>query len=349
VAAAVTVDSLAAVTKTNDNIITVKSKGYEDVSVDVTDLEIKPEEKGRSHSLVRGVVKGFRDRGYAVGGFTATTTSDVFKGAGMSSSASFEVLISQILNEFYNHCLIRPVERAIISQYAENVYFGKPSGLMDQSAIALGGISFIDFKDEKFPVVKKLDFKFDGVSAVVINCGGDHSDLTKCYAEIKSDMEAVARFFGEKKLRSVDEKAFYSSFKQLYEATGGRAVLRAKHFFDEDARVLALVKAVKRADEAGFMKIINASGRSSSEYLKNLYPEGDGKMPVPFGLAAVEKMGVLASRVHGGGFAGTILVFVKTADLKNFVNKANKIFGKENVYAVGIRKEGAAKILDINI
>lgn len=345
-AAAVTVDTLAAVSKNDTGIITVKSKGYPDVVVNAADVTMHPEEKGTSDALVRGVLKGFKDRGYAIGGFDATTESDVFKGAGMSSSASFEVLVSEILNDYYNGGNITPVEKAVVSQYAENVYFGKPSGLMDQSAIALGGVSFIDFKDTKNPVVKKQKWSFQDVSVAVINCGGDHCDLTPNYAAIKSDMESAAKYFGADKLRFVDEKKFYNSLGEMKKTLSGRAILRAMHFFEENKRVFDLVKALKAGDEGKVFDIINASGQSSSEKLKNLYPEGAAEMPIPLALAVVKGTeGVVAARVHGGGFAGTILTFVKNEQIAAFKKKMSALYGAENVYIVGIRPTGTEKIL----
>lgn len=346
IAAAVTVDTLAVVSKNDDNIIIIKSRGYEDVEVNLADIKKREEEKGTSAALVKGVIKGFLDRGYAVGGFYATTVSDVFKGAGMSSSASFEVLVSEILNDYYNGGVISAVEKAIISQYAENEYFGKPSGLMDQSAIALGGVSFIDFKDPKNPLVKKLDWNFPGVSAVVINCGGDHSDLTKDYADIRSDMESVAGFFNEKILRFVDENEFYNSLNLIKEKIGGRAIMRAMHYFEENRRVKEIAAAAEKGDKQRVFALIRESGLSSALKLKNLYPEGDAMQNIPLALSIAEnREGVIACRVHGGGFAGTILTFVEDEYLENFVSYMSGLYGKENVFAVGVRQSGAVKIL----
>lgn len=243
-AAAVSVDLLAAVTPLGGTQVVIASAGYPVVEIDLSDLSVREEEKGGSAALVRGVAKALTDRGYAVGGFYATTVSDVFKGAGMSSSASFEVLVAEIFNEFYNGGRIDPVQKAIISQYAENVYFGKPSGLMDQSAISIGGVAYIDFENPSTPKVQKLDWNFPDTSAVVVNCGGDHSDLTPQYAAIREEMEAVAGYFGKEKLRFVPEEEFVKALPALKKVFSGRALLRAMHYFGENDRVDALKAAV---------------------------------------------------------------------------------------------------------
>lgn len=344
-AAAVSVDMLAAVTPTADRRIIVDSLGYPYVEVDIGDLRLKPEEEGTSTALVKGVCKGFIDRGYAIGGFRVTAVSDVFKGAGMSSSASYEVLIAEILSDLYNEDKVGAVEKAIISQYAENVYFGKPSGLMDQSAVAIGGVSYIDFEDTSNPKVEKLDWNFDDTSAFVVNCGGDHCDLTPQYSAIKSEMEKVAKIFGQYKLRFVEVGEFYSSLKELKEKVSGRAILRAMHYFEENERVEALREAIKDEDEDVAYAIITASGKSSYEKLQNVYPESDPSEPIPLALALCEAYdGVRAFRVHGGGFAGTILAFVDNYASDEFSAYMSDIFGKQNVHALKIRNVGACRV-----
>lgn len=344
-AAAVSVDLLAAVTKTNDNIVVIDSLGYPIVKVDLNDLDVNKDEFGDASALVRGVAKGFLDRGYKIGGFIATTTSDVFKGAGMSSSAAFELLVSEIFNVYYNDECVNPIEKAIISQFAENVYFGKPSGLMDQSAISFGGISHIDFKNPQKPIAEKVEWPFDDVSVAVVNCGGDHANLTPEYASIRSEMESVANFFNEKTLREVDEKIFYEKLSELKGAVNGRAILRAIHFFEENKRVRNVYRALKESSKKEVFKGINDSGNSSYKLLQNCYPENDHMQTIPLALAIAEKApGVMASRVHGGGFAGTILVFVKTSKMNNFIKEMTKFFGSENVYDLKIRNLGVTKL-----
>ncbi len=343
--AAVSVDLLACVTPLKEEKIVVKSLGYPVVEVDIRDLDIHEEEKGGSFALVRGVCKAFKDRGYNIGGFYATTVSDVFKGAGMSSSASFEVLVSVILDNLYNGDSISAVEKAIISQYAENVYFGKPSGLMDQSAIALGGVSYIDFKDPSNPQVEKLEWDFDDSTVFVVNCGGDHCKLTPQYAAIREEMEAIAKEFGEEKLRFVNENEFFMSIPELKNKFSGRAILRAMHYFDENARVEALREAIRNGDEDLAYSIITESGISSYQKLQNCYAEGDPSEPIPLALAICQEIeGVLAYRVHGGGFAGTILAFVENECADNFHTSMAYIFGDENVYRLKIRNEGGTRL-----
>lgn len=343
--AAVSVDLLACVTPLAEDKIIVKSLGYPVVEVDISDLEIHEEEKGGSFALVRGVCKAFKDRGYKIGGFYATTVSDVFKGAGMSSSASFEVLVSAILDNLYNGDSISAVEKAIISQYAENVYFGKPSGLMDQSAIALGGVSYIDFKDPANPQVEKLDWDFDDSTVFVVNCGGDHCNLTPQYAAIREEMEGVAKEFGQEKLRFVDEDEFYMSIPELKNKFSGRAILRAMHYFEENARVEVLREAIRNGDEELAYSVITDSGISSYQKLQNCYAEGDPSETIPLALALCQEAeGVLAYRVHGGGFAGTILAFVENDSADDFNNYMALVFGDENVYRLKIRNEGGTRL-----
>ncbi len=343
--AAVSVDLLACVTPLDEQKIVVKSLGYPVVEVDISDLSIHEEEKGGSFALVRGVCKAFKDRGYNIGGFYATTVSDVFKGAGMSSSASFEVLVSAILDNLYNGDSISAVEKAIISQYAENVYFGKPSGLMDQSAIALGGVSFIDFKDPSAPMVEKLDWNFDDTTVFVVNCGGDHCNLTPQYAAIREEMEAIAKEFGEEKLRFVNEDEFYMSIPSLKDKFSGRAILRAMHYYEENERVELLREAIRSGDEELAYDIISASGISSYQKLQNCYAEGDPSEPIPLALALCGALeGVMAYRVHGGGFAGTILAFVENDSADDFHDFMAHTFGDSNVYRLKIRNEGGTRL-----
>ncbi len=345
VAAAVSIDTIAVVTPIAEKKIVVKSVGYPEVVVDITDLSVHKDEEGTSFALVRGVLNAFVQRGYNIGGFKTTTTSDVFKGAGMSSSASFEVLTTAILNYYYNDDKIDAVERAIISQYAENVYFGKPSGLMDQASISIGGVSYMNFKDNEHPIVKKLEWNFDNCSAVVINCGGDHCDLTPEYAAIKEEMQAIAAYFGVEKLGYINAETFYSKLAELKLKFSGRAIMRAIHFYEENNRVHNFAAAVAANDLAKVMQLVTESGESSYKMLQNCYVSGDSEQPIPLGLAIVgTEDGVLAKRVHGGGFAGTILTFVDNKYLDKYVANMSDYYGKENVFAVKIRSYGSYKL-----
>ncbi len=342
--ASISVDTVACVTPLEGKVV-VASIGYPEVVVDLNDLEANSEEYGSSEALVRGVLAYYKQNGYKIGGFAATTSSDVFKGAGVSSSASFEVLICEILNKMYNGGVIDKITKAKAAHYAESIYFGKPCGLLDQSAISLGGVSYIDFKSTVNPKVKTMDWKFDGASIVLINTGGDHCDLTSQYADIRSEMEWVASMFHVRKLRKVKEEDFLASIPELQKKVSGRAILRAMHYFEENKRVEAGVKAVKSGNFKKFAAVINGSGQSSYELLQNCYPLGDTAQRIPLGLAVSKMNGaVKAVRVHGGGFAGTILAFVDNAGVDEYIADMKKIFGDDCVYRIGVRNEGTCKV-----
>ena len=343
--ASITVDTLGCVTPLSENRIIIASVGYPVVEVDITDLKVNTKEFGTSDALVRGVCAYFVDMGYKIGGFAATTTSDVFKGAGVSSSASFEVLVSEILNQLYNNGEIPVIEKIKASHHAESVFFGKPCGLLDQSAIALGGISYIDFKSTKNPKIEKRDWQFDDLAIVLTNTGGDHCNLTDQYAAIRQEMEAVAKEFGAKKLRKVKEADFYKALPMLKNKVSGRAILRAMHYFDENKRVDSAAKAIKQNKEKRFNDAINESGMSSYLMLQNCYPLGDVAQPIPLGINISKTIeGVKAVRVHGGGFAGTIIAYVSKEKEKEYVAKMCDIFGNKNVYSIGVRKSGTCKV-----
>ncbi len=343
--ASINVDTIACVTRRDDGYIIIESLGYPPVKVDISDLEKKADEEGDSAALVRGVCKYYVDNGYAIGGFAASTVSGVFKGAGVSSSASFELLVAEILNVEFNGGAIDKMTKAKASFYAENVYFGKPSGLLDQSAIALGGVSYIDFKSTTEPAVESIEWKFSGVDIVITNTGGDHCDLTHCYADIRKEMEQVADCLGGKTLRDIDESSFYSALPILQDKVSGRALLRAIHYFDENKRVDEGANAIKDGDLDEFAQVIASSGVSSYTMLQNCYAEEDKVQRIPLGIGLSKKCkGVKAVRVHGGGFAGTILALVDSAHTNDYVNKMSIIFGKQNVFAVNIRGDGACKV-----
>ena len=341
--AAITVDTLACVTPNDNRTVTVNSFGYAPFTVSLNVLSAVESEKGTSLALVKGVLKYFADNGYNIGGFDMTATSSVFKGAGVSSSACFEVLIAQILNVYYNDSKIEPIRLAMAAQYAENVYFGKPCGLMDQSAIALGGVSYIDFEDPTAPKVESVPWRLGNRTEIVlINCGGDHCNLTDEYAAIRTEMESIAGYFGKKTLREITREQVMENVAALYRAFGGRAVLRALHFFNENELVVRARDAVKNSDADAFLTEINATGDSSYKMLQNCYPKGDTLQPIPLAIAvARETRGLQAIRVHGGGFAGTVLAFCHPDNCADFVAEMSDIFGKENVFPIGIRNSGA--------
>jgi galactokinase len=345
VAAAISVDTLAAVTKTDNGVIRISSRGFPECIVDAHDPgEPLMADFGDASSIIKGVCRYYKDSGYKVGGFDATTVSNVFKGAGVSSSSAFEMLIAEILNALYNDSKIDNLTKATAGRYAENVYFGKPSGLMDQTAIALGGINMIDFENT-VPSYRHMTWNFQNLDIYIVNTGGDHSDLTSDYSAIRGDMNAVAAFFGKQVLREVDPKDFWKDIPALREKLPGRAVLRALHFFEENNRVEQLERAVESVDEASFLSVINASGLSSQVLLQNLHTPKDYNQPVDVGVELTKRVqGVRAVRVHGGGFAGTILAFVDKRRSKGYYDYIKSVFGEQNVFNVSIRNDGATLV-----
>lgn len=340
----VSIDIACAVQPWDKAEVLIESEGFSPFSTSLTDLEIDEKKYGTSEALLKGIIRGFKDRGYKVGGFFARMQSDILKGAGISSSAAFELLLCEIFNALYNEDKISFTECAIIGQYAENVYFGKPSGLLDQLTIARGGISMMDFK-KPFPDSYAAEWHFSDLWLVIINCGGDHCNLTGEYAAIRKEMNEVAGYFGKETLIEVDEKDFIENILPLRNKFGGRAVLRAMHFYDETKRVEDACKYLAQSEEEKFLDVINKSGLSSYTLLQNCYPAGDTEQSVPFALAVVSRdPAVVAKRIHGGGFAGTILTFVRAKDKDAYVQRMEKIFGKENVFPTTIRSAGAIQI-----
>lgn len=349
-AAAVNLDIIAVISRNEEKIIRVKSKGFAEADViDARDLAVHAKEQGRSASLIRGVAARIQQLGGTVGGFDAYTTSDVLRGSGLSSSAAFEVVIGAVLNGEYNDFRFTPVEIAQISQYAENVYFGKPSGLMDQTASSVGSAITIDFKDPQHPVVEEVAFDLSsyGLSLCITDTKGSHADLTDDYAAIRSEMEAVAAFFGKKVLREVDETEFFASIASVRAKTGDRAVLRAIHFFADCRRAQALRDAVRAGDIARFEKLIIEGGHSSFEYNQNAYSiKHPAEQGVALGVALSQH--VLgdsgAWRLQGGGFAGTIQAFVPQAKLPQYIRTMEQAFGAGSCYVLSVRNYGAVKV-----
>lgn len=343
---AISQDILAAAAKRDDGEIVIKSQGFNDITITSCDVQKRDAEIGTSAALVRGVLRALTDMGHSVGGFDAALTSDIFKGAGVSSSAAFEVLICKILSVYYLKDSLLPLEIAKAAQFAESSYFGKPCGLLDQSGIAFGGVNFIDFADTNNPEVRTLTPDFAGYSAVITNSGGDHSSLTPFYAEIKDDMHDISGYFDKKVLREVPYSTFLNHLPQLNKKYGGRAVLRAMHFYEENTRVGLAAKALAAGDMQLFLDNVNASGESSYKMLQNCYVPGEKQQGIPLALAVSKS--VLgdkgAVRVHGGGFAGTIIAFVPQDLLEEYCFAMQDIFTKENVVKVNIRSLGAVKI-----
>lgn len=348
-AGGISLDAIAVAAKNDEGVIRVKSAGYPMDTVDCSDLEVKENEMGKSQSIIRGIVARFKELGYNVGGFDATTASQVLSGSGLSSSAAFEVLVCTMLNYLYNDGKVDPVEIAKISQYSENVYFGKPCGLLDQMACSVGGFVKIDFADTSKPVVEKLDFDFgkSGYSLCIVDTKGSHSDLTDEYAAVRSEMEAVASFFGKSVLREVDKKDVLANAGAIAEKLGERAVLRALHYYGENEKVLAQAKALSKNDFESFMQQIIASGRSSYMYNQNVYTcKAPKNQPLSLALAVSEQIlsGKGAWRVHGGGFAGTIQAFVPNAMVGEYTDAMKSIFGDDACYVLAIRPFGGVEI-----
>ena len=342
--ASISVDTIACVTPLEGKII-IASIGYPVVEVDISDLNIHKEEFGKSEGLVRGVLAYYKQNGYKIGGFAATTTSDVFKGAGVSSSASFELLVAEILNVMFNDGKIDVITKAKAAHMGESDYFGKPCGLLDQSAISIGGVSYIDFKSTIEPKVEKIDWPFNDLAIVITNTGGDHCNLTGEYAAIREEMEAVAKFFHKKVLRKVKEEEFYENISKLREVVSDRAIERAIHYFNENRRVDIAKKALQKGQEKKFIDMINQSGISSLTMLQNCFPNGAVAQPIPLGIALSKQIkGVKAVRVHGGGFAGTIIAYVEKNEVQNYVKEMSKVFGDENVFHIEVRNIGACKV-----
>ena len=343
-AAAVTLDTKAAAAENNDGCIRVISEGYAPVTVRLDELEMQPEERNTTAALVRGVAAGFVRRGYGVRGFDAYVVSDVLPGSGLSSSAAFEVLIGTVINALSGGAL-SPAEIARIGQYAENEYFGKPSGLMDQTASAVGGIVAIDFADPGAPVITPVEFDFAGCgyALCIIDSRADHAELTEEYAAITNELKAVCRLFGKKHLREVDEHEFYARIAEVRRAAGDRAVLRAAHVFSENKRCAVETAALGRGDFERFLQLVMESGQSSWMYLQNVIPTGStARQELAFALLLCERLlgGRGAFRVHGGGFAGTVQAFVPVDMLENFRAGIDSVLGAGSCHVLSIRREG---------
>ena len=348
-AAAVNLDAIAAVSKRDDGIICVNSAGYTPITVDSAGHEIKDNEAGKSDALIRGVCARFKELGYNYGGFNASVTSRVLSGSGLSSSAAYEVLIGTILNYLYNDGKISAVEIAQISQYAENVYFKKPCGLMDQTACSVGGFVQIDFEDTSKPVINKVDFDIakHGYILCIVDTGGNHADLTGDYAAIRLEMNSVAEYFGKNVLRQVDEKEVFENIGEIRKKTGDRAIERAIHFYNENKRVERLANALSDGDFDEFKNIIIESGKSSYMYNQNCFTlSNPDEQPVALALCICEELlkGKGAYRVHGGGFAGTIQAFVPEAEAESFVAAMRKVFGENSCYILKVRSHGGCEI-----
>ena len=354
IAAAVNLDILAIAAKADNDKIRVKSAGFDEDVVKLSDAD-EPKKTNYFHSsaLIAGMVRAFRDRGLNVGGFVAYTQSSVFKGSGVSSSAAFEVMIGNILNHLYNDGRVSEVEIAKMAQFSENVFFGKPCGLMDQTACAVGGFITIDFADPSNPKIEKspFDLNKEGYSLCIVNTGGNHADLNEDYASVPAEMKSVARELGVEYLRDTDRETLVRKLcedKTLRLRVGDRAILRALHFFDENDRVTEQMKALDSGDTPAFLRLVRESGLSSFRFLQNVYTTKNVREQ-GLSLALCVSEDFLAarggvSRVHGGGFAGTIQAFVPNECVDEYKNLIDGVFGDGACNVLSVRKAGAVRL-----
>ena len=351
IAGSIDLDIIAVASGNDNSIIRVKSEGYDEIAVDINEYtEPKSELFGTSDAIVAGMCRGFADKGYITGGFDAYMTSSVLKGSGLSSSAAFEDMIGNIENHLYNNGQVDNVDIAKLSQYAENVFFGKPCGLMDQVACAHGGMVAIDFADTKNPIIEKMDFDLTkaGYNLCIVDTGGNHADLTDDYASIPYEMKSIAKFFGKEVLRELDPALVYSNISKLRATCGDRAILRAIHFFRENQRVKSQKASLDSRDLDTYFKLVKESGRSSFEYLQNVYTTKNvNEQGLSLALALADgylndKTG--AYRVHGGGFAGTIQAYVKKEDVEGFKTMMDAAFGEGACLILKIRQIGACRV-----
>ena len=352
IAASIDLDVIAVASKRNDNTVRIKSEGFSDDTIDLTTYTTPREDDfGTSGSIIAGMAAGFIKNGHAVGGFDAYCTSNVLKGSGLSSSAAFEDMVGNILNYSYNDGKIDNVEIAMIAQYAENVFFGKPCGLMDQVACAVGGIVAIDFADPKAPVIDKVDFDMsaNGYNLCIVNTGGNHADLTDDYAAVPAEMKSVAKLFGKDVLRGISADELIANAAKIRAEVGDRALLRALHFVSENDRVSEQKTALLGGDLDTYFENVIASGRSSYCYLQNVYTTKNVfEQGLSLALCVSEKFLAdkrAAWRVHGGGFAGTIQCYVPMQYVGEYRTLMDGIFGDGSCIVLRIRPVGATKIL----
>lgn len=349
-AASVNLDAVAVAAKNEEDVVRVKSDGHAMNVVEISELLPDESEFGHSTAMVRGVVAKIEGLGYKIGGLDCVTTSDVIGGSGLSSSAAFEVLLGTTLSYLYNDGVISAVDIAKIAQYAENVFFGKPCGLLDQMASSVGTFVTIDFESTENPKIKKVDFDFSksGHSLCIVDTGGNHSDLTDDYAAVRGEMESVAKALGKDVLREISFADFKQAVPSLLGRVSDRALLRAFHFYRENIRVEKAVSALESSNFDEFKKIINESGRSSYMYNQNVFtPKDPAEQKISLALCISEEvLGVNgAYRVHGGGFAGTIQAFVPNELLQEYKTAMEDVFGKGSCHVLIIRPVGGTRVL----
>ncbi|WP_243111328.1 galactokinase [Acutalibacter sp. 1XD8-33] len=348
-AAAIDLDIVGMARKTDTGVVRLRSVEYPRLdTVDLNDLDPRWESSG-SQALIRGICARCQKLGYQTGGFDCYTQTRVLKGSGLSSSAAFEILVVTVVSHLYNDGAIDPVTAAQIAQYAENVYFGKPSGLLDQMAASVGSVTAIDFADPAEPVIERVGFDLNayGHALCVVDTGGSHADLTSDYASIPPEMKAVAAFWGKEFLREVDETVFYDQLGEVRKAVGDRAVLRAMHFFDDDRLAHEEAEALKVGNFSGFLEMVRASGKSSVQRLQNVYSPAN---PIEQGITLAVSLSERllgrhgASRVHGGGFAGTIQAYVPFDMLDQYRAGMERVFGPGSCYVLSVRGAGGTKV-----
>jgi galactokinase len=352
IAASVDCDVIAVAAKTADGTVRIKSDGYKEDAVSITALDPKNFPQFKSIGLVAGMCDAFKKNGLTIGGLCAYTTSNVLKGSGLSSSAAFEVMVGTILNHLYNGGAVSPIDVARYAQWSENVYFGKPCGLMDQMACAVGGFVEIDFEDPAKPIVEKISFDLTGMGydLCIVNTGGNHADLNDDYASIPGEMKKVASLFGKDVLRGLTEEDLLEKASEIRKVAGDRALLRALHFVNEDARVPAIAAAMKEGDIARFLGGITTSGNSSFKYLQNVFttknPAEQGESLAIYlserALASFRLPG--ACRVHGGGFAGTMQAFVPRLYTEAFRQRIDAVMGEGSCMVMHVRPLGATRV-----
>ena len=349
-AASINLDAIAIVKPLDEAVVKIISKGYDMITVNLDNIGLMENEKETTLSLIKGVLYKMTEMGYKIGGFQAYITSDVLIGAVLSSSAAYETLIGTIISGLYNDMKVSAIEIAMIGQYAENVYFGKPCGLMDQMACSVGNLVHINFADTKKPVVEKVSFDMNkyGYSLCITDTKGSHADLTADYAAVPEEMKKVASFFGKEVLLGLTVDDILGKISEVREQVGDRGVLRALHFIRENERVQREVAALKKENINEFLKHVAASGNSSYKYLQNVYSNSDVQhQNVSLALAISEDFlgGNGVCRVHGGGFAGTIQAFVKNEVVTEYQKRMNIVFGSDACSVLKIRKYGGMKVM----
>lgn len=349
-AASINDDAIAVVVKTDRNEVNILSEGYDMITISLSELDKIDSEEGTTHSLIRGVIAKTKENGHNIGGFNAYVTSNVLSGSGLSSSAAFETLIGTILSGLYNDMTVSAIEIAMIGQYAENIYFGKPCGLMDQMACSVGSLCHIDFANPEEPVVEKITFDLDnaGYSLCITDTKGSHADLTPDYAAVPAEMKAVAACFNKSVLNEIPEEDILSHASYIREKCGDRAFLRAIHFYEENKRVRQEVNSLNNNDIDSFLTAVKKSGDSSYKYLQNVYTNHQvdkQNMSIALMLSEMTLGDNGVARVHGGGFAGTIQAFVKNETVAEYKAKMDEIFGDNSCNVLKIRKYGGIKVI----